>query len=98
MIYILQFEKPLGSAKHAARYYIGFCESDECFNRRIKAHRKGKGAAITRAAVARGINFKVVATMEGDRTLERRLKDMKNTAQIVRNLEKNWLWQPRQRS
>lgn len=98
MIYILQFDKPLGSHKHSAQYYIGFCEDDSCFNRRIKAHRAGRGAAITRAAVARGISFKVVATMEGDRTMERRLKNYKNTAQIVRNLEKNWLWQPRTQS
>lgn len=94
MIYILKFDKPLGSDKHSARYYIGFCEDDACFNRRMKAHKRGQGAAITRAAVKRGIGWRVVATMEGDRSLERRLKNMKNTARIVRNLEKDWLWQP----
>lgn len=95
MIYILQFDKPLGSAKHAARYYIGYCQDDSCLNRRIKAHKKGKGAAITRAAVERGIGFKCVATMEGNRTMERRLKNMKNTKRIIANLKKDWTWQPR---
>lgn len=98
MIYILMLDKPLGSHKHSARFYIGFCESDACFNRRMKEHKRGAGAAMTRAAVARGIGFKCVATMEGDRNLERRLKRMKNTPRIVRNLERDWLWQPRTQS
>lgn len=97
MIYILQFDKPIGSHKHSASYYLGFCENDACFNRRMKEHKRGAGAAITRAAVERGIGFKCVATMEGDRAMERRLKNMKNTRRIVENLRKDWLWQPRTR-
>jgi putative endonuclease len=81
-IYILEFQTPLGNEKHQARYYLGYCDNLE---RRLKEHEQGKGAAITRACVERGISFKVVAYFPGDRTLERRLKNQKNTARIVAN-------------
>jgi predicted GIY-YIG superfamily endonuclease len=93
VIYILKFDKPIGTERHSAQYYIGYCR-DEYFSARLKHHKKGTGAAITRAAVQRGIGWQVVVTFDGDRTLERRLKNCKNTPRILRNLEKNPLWRP----
>lgn len=85
MIYILEFSAPLGSEKHSARYYIGYCD-DHLLQRRLKMHRDGRGAVITKAAVQRGLTLHLVATMPGDRTLERKLKNQKNTPRIVANL------------
>jgi predicted GIY-YIG superfamily endonuclease len=82
MIYILKFEQPLGNAKHKAQFYIGWC-TDGTLEQRITEHRSGRGAAITRACIERGIAFDVVVTMRGDRKKERRLKKQKNTRRIV---------------
>lgn len=93
MIYILKFDKPIGTERHSAQYYIGYCR-DECLASRLKHHRKGTGAALTRAAIQRGIGWQVVATLDGDRTLERRLKNCKNTPRILRKLESDPSWRP----
>jgi len=85
MIYILEFETPLGNSNHYARYYIGYC-ADGSLDRRLAEHRAGSGAAMTRAANQRGIAYAVVATMPGDRTKERQLKRQKNTRRIVQKL------------
>ena len=86
MIYILEFGAPLGnlSTPHgSARYYIGWCE-DWRLEERFNEHRNGLGAAITRAAVERGISLSIVVTMPGNRKDERRLKNQKNTPRIVK--------------
>lgn len=88
MIYILQFSKPLGNPKEPkgqAQYYIGYCE-DGRLEERLEEHQKGYGAAITRAAVNKGIQFKAILTMDGDRSLERQLKRQKNTPRLVKKL------------
>jgi putative endonuclease len=87
MIYILEFEKPLGNAKHQARYYIGYC-ADGRLHERLKEHLAGTAAAITRACVERNIGFMVVATMPGNRSVERRLKREKNTRRIVERIQR----------
>lgn len=87
MIYILEFSAPLGNARHMANYYIGYCEDDRLQDR-LKEHRDGRAAAITRACVERGIELVVVATLPGDRSDERRLKRRKNTPRIVRQIKR----------
>ena len=90
MIYILQFEQPLGNpakSRGQARYYIGYCD-DGKLEQRISEHRSGTGAKITRAAVRNGIGFRVVITLPGDRAEERRLKKRKNTPKLVAQLLK----------
>lgn len=84
-IYILQFDQPLGNAKHTAQYYIG---SALDVTARFKEHQTGQGAAITRACVERGISFKVVAVIPGDRRLERKLKNRKNTRRLVDQIQR----------
>lgn len=88
MIYILQFSEPLGSARHQASFYVGYCE-DNRLEQRFREHLKGEGAAITRAALKRGISFRVLATLPGTREDERKLKRQKNTPRIVRRLQRN---------
>lgn len=89
MIYILKFDRPLGSQnpRGQARYYIGYCD-DGNLDSRLEDHRTGAGAAITRACVRRGIGFELVLTLPGDRTEERKLKNRKSTPKLVQQLLK----------
>jgi len=88
MIYILEFERPLGSdnPRGKARYYVGFCEDDR-LNKRFEEHCRGEGAAITRACVERGIRFWVVLTLSGDREEEKRIQRYKNTPKFVSRMK-----------
>lgn len=71
-IYLIHFDRPLAHAKH----YLGWCRGDH-FDKRIRSHILGnRGAKIVKAAVAAGIGFSVVATIENvDRNFERKLKN-----------------------
>lgn len=82
MIYILQFDPPL----HHARFYVGYCD-DTRLDQRLIEHQTGNGAAITRAAVERGISLRLVATLPGQRDTERQIKRQKNTPRLVRQLQ-----------
>jgi predicted GIY-YIG superfamily endonuclease len=91
MIYILEFEKPIGSdnPRGQARYYIGYCEDSRYVDRMFE-HSTGYGAAITRWAVNHGIGFKTVVTVEGGtRRMERAMKNYKNTPALVRSYQNN---------
>lgn len=92
MIYVLKLERPLGNAKHQAQYYVGYSKNKYTLGLRIEHHRKGCGSSFTRAAVKQGIGFDVVLIMEGDRSVERKIKNQKNTKRFVeRQLAKNLL-------
>lgn len=74
MVYLIHFNSPLKHANH----YIGFVKGN--LNNRIIKHRNGTGAKILKAANDKGIDWKVVRTWkEGDRNLERKLKNQKKT-------------------
>jgi predicted GIY-YIG superfamily endonuclease len=75
-VYLLHFEHPI-SEHHTAQHYLGFAE---CLQHRISQHRRGQGARLTQVAKERGIAFRVVRVWEGDRTLERSLKNRKNAS------------------
>ncbi|MCZ7543369.1 MAG: hypothetical protein M5R40_07420 [Anaerolineae bacterium] len=67
-VYVLEFEKPLGDPENPrgqARYYTGYCNGD--VETRLAEHRHGCGAAITRAANARGIAYRIVAVLPAAR-------------------------------
>jgi predicted GIY-YIG superfamily endonuclease len=82
-VYILEFSAALGSARHRAKTYIGYCEPGR-LHARLAEHRAGQGAKITAAAVERGYTLNLVAVIEGDRKLERRLKNFKNARRAIR--------------
>lgn len=90
MVYVLELKRPLGTPRHQATYYVGWCK-DNRLEARIAHHRNGTGAAFTRAAVERGIEFDVVLTIPGaTRADERRIKNQKNTRRFVeRQLAQN---------
>ena len=86
MFYVLKFERPLGNPdkrRGQAKYYCGYCD-DIRFLQRMKEHRCGYGAAITRAAKEKGIGFTVVLTLANkDRSFERWWKRQKNTPRLL---------------
>lgn len=81
VVYLLHFSAPLGDLTKAhgtARHYIGFCARAERLSDRILEHERGYGAAITRAARAKGFDLIIARTWPGgDRDLEKKLKSRK---------------------
>ncbi len=77
-IYLLHFDRPVSTA-HTCQHYLGWCLD---LDARLSAHRAGRGSRLTQIAVERGIGFEVVRTWPGDRTLERRLKNRKESPRL----------------
>jgi hypothetical protein len=71
-VYLLHFDRPFSHACH----YLGWAKPGSA---RIARHLMGKGSALTRAAYAAGVRFTLVATWEGTRADERKLKNRKNS-------------------
>jgi predicted GIY-YIG superfamily endonuclease len=75
-VYLLCFSE----AYRRARHYLGFASlgfaSD--LEARLAEHRAGRGARLIQMIVAAGIDFTLARTWEGDRTLERQLKNGHN--------------------
>lgn len=86
IIYILKFDPPFWHA----RYYVGWCNPRGLMNR-IKQHRTGQGAHITRAAVEQGHRLILVADFPGTRDDERAIKRRKNTPKLVQQMERRGL-------
>ena len=81
-IYLLHFDRPIGNLTKRlgqAQHYLGWAEDPY---RRERVHLEGKGAAITRAAVEQGVNWQMFVLTDGDRELERQLKNLKNSRRI----------------
>lgn len=83
MVYILKLSAPLGNSKHQAQYYVGWTKDEITLPKRIACHQSGHGAAFTKAAVEMGITFEVILTLPGDKSVERQIKNQKNTARFV---------------
>lgn len=71
-VYLLHFDRPIGHAKH----YMGWAIKGRLFAR-LAQHEAGNGKAsrLTRALARQGGTFTLARTWEGDRFLERRLKN-----------------------
>lgn len=85
-VYLIKLDRPLGTPKHCARYYLG---STSDLNRRMQQHRAGRGAAMLRAANEKGIPYRVcrlwsVPTLAEARLLELKLKARKNHALLLK--------------
>ncbi len=74
-VYLLHFGRQYQHAQH----YLGFAEDLE---KRLEAHRTGQGAKLTQAVVEAGITLHLVRIWDGDRQLERQLKDLKNSPRL----------------
>jgi predicted GIY-YIG superfamily endonuclease len=75
MVYLLHFDRPY---KHA-RHYLGFAHDVEL---RLADHRAGHGARLMEVIADAGITFTLARTWEGDRPLERSLKNQKNSPRL----------------
>lgn len=71
-VYLFHFSSPF---KHAC-HYLGWGKGSAL--KRIADHIAGRGSNLTRHVVAAGITLTLVATWEGDRNMERKLKNRKN--------------------
>jgi predicted GIY-YIG superfamily endonuclease len=74
-IYLLHFAKPY---KHA-RHYLGWAQHLEA---RLEHHRAGTGARLMQVVREAGIDWEVSRTWEGDRNLERKLKQRKESPRL----------------
>lgn len=74
-VYLLHFNKPYRHAQH----YIGYAAN---LDRRLAAHRAGHGARLLEVINAAGITWEMARTWDGDRTLERRLKNWHKASQL----------------
>lgn len=74
-VYLLHFDRPLNGYSH----YMGWTMDVE---KRIKDHRAGRGAILTRRLKRARIGFQVARTWPGDRKLERRLKKLRQARKL----------------
>lgn len=75
MVYLIHFDEPYKHAQH----YIGFTEH---FDERMDCHKSGTGSRLLEVVNKAGIGWKVVRTWEGDRKLERKLKNQKKASRL----------------
>ncbi len=68
VIYLLHFDRPLAHARH----YTGWALD---LSARLGEHAAGRGARLTEVIRAAGIGFVLARTWDGDRYLERRIKN-----------------------
>lgn len=87
--YLCHFSRPLGNLEKArgqAQHYLGWAEDAagdrEGLEQRIAEHLAGRGACITRAAVAQGIEIVVVATWRAPLGFEKVLKRRKEAPKL----------------
>jgi hypothetical protein len=73
MIYLIHFDRPL----HHARHYLGYC-ADGTLQVRLIRHRAGRGARLLAVLRELNIGWRVVRVFEGDRRIERRLKNYRS--------------------
>ena len=73
VVYLIHFNTPYRHARH----YVGFTTN---LDRRITDHLCGMGARLMEVITAAGIEWKVARTWQGNRQLERRIKNRKHAA------------------
>lgn len=77
-VYLLHFSAPI-SPHHTCQHYIGFTEDLPV---RMQAHSLGHGARLLQVAKARGIRYQVARVWQGDRQMERKLKNRKEAPSL----------------
>jgi len=88
MCYLLHFSRALGNLENAraqAQHYLGWAEDTgdgRGLEQRIAEHMAGRGARITRAAVAQGIELTLVATWVAPLGFEKILKRRKEAPKL----------------
>lgn len=75
IVYLLHFDRPYEGVQH----YVGYTDN---IKGRMKRHKSGNGSKLIAAVTSKGIGFKLVKVWEGDRSLERKIKNYKNSPKI----------------
>lgn len=70
-VYLIHFDRPLAHARH----YLGYTDN---LIERLERHRQGNGARLMQVIKELGISWRLARTWDGERALERRLKNQKN--------------------
>lgn len=81
-VYLLHFDRPIGNPDNPramAQHYLGWAA---ILSSRLRDHRSGSGAAITKALRDQGIDFTLVRVWKAGRTFERELKNRKKARQL----------------
>jgi len=81
-VYLIHFDEPIGDTDNPrgqAQHYLGYADDLEA---RLERHRAGNGARLLEVCKERGITWRLVRTWSGDRKLERRLKNQKNSPKL----------------
>ena len=69
-VYLIHFDQPYKRARH----YLGYAED---LDARLERHRAGNVARLMEVINLAGITWRVARTWQGDRKLERKLKNRK---------------------
>jgi hypothetical protein len=96
MIYILHIDPPLRHARH----YVGWT-ADEDVSRRVREHLHqvgGRPSPLVGAALAAGCRVVLAGTLEGDRTMERWLKNKHGAASFCPLCRETYRTKMRERS
>jgi hypothetical protein len=87
--YLLHMSRPLGNLSNVraqAQHYVGYADDPigdgVSLERRIAEHLAGRGAKITRAAVAAGIEIELVAVWRAPLSFEKQLKRRKEAPRL----------------
>jgi predicted GIY-YIG superfamily endonuclease len=75
VVYLIHFNEAF---KHA-RHYLGYAED---LDARLERHRSGDGARLLAVLKSAGIAWRCVRTWQGDRKLERQLKNRHNAPKL----------------
>jgi predicted GIY-YIG superfamily endonuclease len=75
VIYLIHFDTPY---KHA-RHYMGYTDDLQA---RLERHAQGNGSRLMQVIMENGITWRLARTWDGDRHLERKLKNQKNSPRL----------------
>ncbi len=82
IVYLLHFDRPIGDLSNPrgqAQHYLEYTSDLET---RLNCYRQGNGSAIMAAVARAGIDWTVARTWNGNRELERKLKDRHNSPRL----------------
>jgi hypothetical protein len=82
-VYLIHFDRPIGNSDNPrgqASHYLGY--ASKSLKDRIAKHRAGNGSRLLQVVNQLGIDWRVVRTWSGNRTLERKLKNQHNAPKL----------------